>query len=91
MPRFQDISIKRKLTAIIMIASTVALLVVSAGFVAYELVTFRKTMVGDLSTLGEVIGDRCTADLIYNTPDDANDTLHALHIEKHITAAALYD
>jgi len=90
-PRFQDISIKRKLTAIIMIASTVALLVVSAGFVAYELVTFRKTMVGDLSTLGEVIGDRCTADLIYNTPDDANDTLHALHIEKHITAAALYD
>ncbi len=91
MPRFQDISIKRKLTAIIMIASTVALLVVSAGFVTYERITFRKAMVGDLFTLGEVIGDRSTAALSLLKPDDAVETLSALRLEKHITAAALYD
>ena len=60
-PKFQDISIKRKLTAIIMAASTVALLLVSAGFVTYELVTFRRTMAHDLSTLAEIIGNQSTA------------------------------
>jgi len=90
-PRFQDISIKRKLTVIIMIASTVALLLVSAGFVTYELVTFRQTMKTDLFTLAEVIGDRSTAALLYDNKKDAEETLQALRLKKHITGAALYD
>ena len=91
MATFQDISIKRKLTVIIMIASTVALLLVSGGFVTYELVTFRRSMVGDLSALAEIIGDRSTAALAFENKSDAEETLHALSFKKHITAAALYD
>ncbi len=91
MPRFQDISIKRKLTAIIMIASTVALLLVSAGFVTYELVTFRQTMTRDLSTLAEIIGNQSTAALTYGDKDAAKEILAALSAKKHIVAAALYD
>jgi signal transduction histidine kinase/CheY-like chemotaxis protein/uncharacterized membrane protein affecting hemolysin expression len=89
--RFQDISIKRKLTAIIMIASTVALLLVSAGFVTYELVTFRQTMASDLSTLAEIIGNQSTAALTYEDKDTATEILSALSAKKHITAAALYE
>ena len=91
MPRFQDISIKRKLTAIIMIASTVALLLVSAGFVTYELVTFRQTMTRDLSTLAEIIGNQSTAALTYEDQKVAKEILAALSAKKHIVAAALYD
>lgn len=91
MQRFQDIPIKRKLTAIIMIASTVALLLVSAGFVTYELVTFRQTMVGKLSTQAQMIGDRSTAALSFQNKSDAEETLRALGLEKHYVAAALYD
>jgi signal transduction histidine kinase/CheY-like chemotaxis protein/HAMP domain-containing protein len=90
-PRFQDISIKRKLTAIIMVASTVALLLVSAGFVTYELVTFRQTMTHDLSTLAEIIGNQSTAVLTYGDKDAAKEILAALSAKKHIAAAALYD
>jgi signal transduction histidine kinase/CheY-like chemotaxis protein/HAMP domain-containing protein len=90
-PRFQDISIKRKLTAIIMIASTVALLLVSTGFTTYELVTFRQTMSNDLSTLAEIIGNQSTAALTYRDPDVAKEILNALSVKKHIVAAALYD
>lgn len=90
-PRFQDISIKRKLTAIIMIASTVALLLVSAGFVGYDLFTFRNTMVSDLTMLAEIIGDRSTAALSFENQSDAEETLHALSYKQHITGAALYD
>lgn len=88
----QDIPIKRKLTAIIMIASTVALLLVSVGFVAYELLTFRQTMKNDLFTLGQFVGDRSTAALSFpGEQRDAQEELDALAYRKHITAAALYD
>ena len=90
-PRFQDIPIKRKLTAIIMIASTVALLLVSTGFVAYDLATFRQTKVRDLSTLAEIIGNQSTAALTYGDKDAAREILAALNAEKHIVAAGLYD
>ena len=74
-----------------MIASTVALLLVSAGFVTYELVTFRQTMTHDLSTLAEIIGNQSTAALTYGDKDAAKEILAALSAKKHIVAAALYD
>ncbi|HEY2083118.1 MAG TPA: ATP-binding protein [Verrucomicrobiae bacterium] len=91
MPKFRDISIKRKLTAIIMVASTVALLLVSAGFVGYELVTFRQSMKEDLSTLAQIIGNQSTAALTYGDKGAGSEILNALKAKKHIVAAALYD
>ncbi len=90
MARFQDISIKRKLTVITMVASTVALLLVSGGFVLYELTTYREIMQRDLSTLAEVIADQSTAALSYDDAEAAEEILSALKAKKHITAAALY-
>ena len=91
MIRFQDISIRRKLRAIIMVASTVALLLVSGGFFAYEMLTYPKVMVRDLTTLAQIIGDRSTAALDFVNQSDAEETLAALGNRKHITAAAIYD
>lgn len=91
MPRFRDIPIKQKLTVIIMIANTVALLFVSAGLLTYEYVTFRSTMVNDLSTLAQIIGDRSKAALDFSNADDAQKDLNALTYQKHIVSAALYD
>jgi signal transduction histidine kinase/HAMP domain-containing protein len=75
-----------------MIASSVALLLVSAGFVAYELFTFRQTMKNDLDTTAQLVGDRSQAVLRFpDQENDANEELHALVYKKHIVAAALYD
>ena len=73
-----------------MIASTVALLLVSAGFVAYELATFRQMMKNDLLTLGQFIGDRSNVALTFGDEETASEELHALVYKKHITAAVLY-
>src|SRR5438132_12344229 len=86
----RDISIKRKLTLIIMAASTVALLLVSGGFVTYELVTFRQKMVRDLSTLADIIGNRSTAALAFENKEDAEENLNALAANKSIVSACLY-
>ena len=92
MLRLQDIPIKQKLTAIIMIASLVALLLVSAGFVSYELFTFRQSMVSDLSTIANIIGDRSTAAMAFKDRESAQESHCArLGLKKHIVAAALYD
>ena len=74
-----------------MVASTVALLLVAAGFTTYELVTYRQTMSSDLSTLAEIIGNQSTAALTYRDQDAAKEILNALNAKKHIVAAALYD
>src|SRR5437867_48511 len=84
------LSIKRKLTLIIMTASSVALLLVSAGFVAYELVTSRQTMLRDLSTLAQIIGNQSTAALTYQDKAAAEEILRALSAKQHIEAAAIY-
>jgi signal transduction histidine kinase/ActR/RegA family two-component response regulator/HAMP domain-containing protein len=88
--RLQDISIKRKLTLIIMVASTVAVLLVSGGFVAYELITYRQVMTHDLSTLAEVIGNQSAAALTYDDKAAAEEILGALNAKKRIVAAGLY-
>lgn len=91
MPRFQDISIKLKLTAIIMIATTVALLLVSGAFMAYERFTFRQTMVAELSTFSDITGDLSTAALSFENRDEAAKYLRMLKEKEHITGAMLYD
>jgi signal transduction histidine kinase/ActR/RegA family two-component response regulator len=88
--RLQDISIRRKLTLIVMVASTVALLFVSGGFVAYELVTFRGVMTSDLATQAEIVGNQSAAALIYDDPSTAEEILGALRAKKHVMAAGLY-
>jgi signal transduction histidine kinase/ActR/RegA family two-component response regulator len=87
----KTISIKRKLTLIIMASSTIALLLVSAGFVAYELITFRRAMTDDLTTTAQIIGNQSTALLTFGgTEKDASDILGALKAKDHIVAACLY-
>jgi signal transduction histidine kinase/ActR/RegA family two-component response regulator len=88
--RLKDISIKRKLTLIIMAASTVALLLVASGFVTYELITYQKTMRQDLATLAEIIGNESASALDFNDADRATEVLGALAAKKHLRAAAVY-
>jgi signal transduction histidine kinase/ActR/RegA family two-component response regulator/HAMP domain-containing protein len=87
----RDIPIKRKLTAIIMIASTVALALISPLYVYYEWSTLRQTMVKDLATLADVIGNRSSAELAFNDEREAQEELNTLGFKKYIMGAALYD
>src|ERR1043166_3431543 len=90
MGSLRNLSINRKLTLIIMAASTVALLLVSAGFVAFERVTFRQSMIRDPATLGEIIGRPSTAALTLDEQAPAQKILGALTARRHIVAAGLY-
>src|SRR5712671_2076077 len=87
---FKDLSIRRKLTAITMLTSCIALLLACAAFVAYEVFTFRSNLVQELSTLADITGRNCAVALSFNQPDGAEKTLANLSGEKRIMAACIY-
>ena len=94
---FRDASIKRKLTLVIMLASSVSLLIAAACFVANDVVTLRRTMVDDLSALAKIIGANCEAPLSFSQgglsgyEKDATATLSSLKAHPTIVAAGVYN
>jgi signal transduction histidine kinase/DNA-binding response OmpR family regulator len=52
----RNLSIRRKLTAIVMLTSGVAVILASALFVSYDYSTFKRQMVTDLETTAEGLG-----------------------------------
>src|SRR5882672_77161 len=88
---FQNLPIKRKVMAVIMLTSVVALLLTTTAFMVYDFLSYRQTLVRTLSTTSSIIADESTAALAFKNESDAQQILGALKADSHIVAAALYD
>jgi two-component system sensor histidine kinase/response regulator len=88
---FRNLSIKRKLTLMIMIISIFALLLSYALFMTYERIAERREMVRELTTQAEIIGNNSTAAITFNDPESAQETLSALKDQPEIISAVIYD
>src|SRR5262245_59491012 len=86
----KDLSIKGKMTAIIMLTSCLALLGAGAAFVAYELFTYRKTMIRELSTLADITSENCASAVSFRNLAEAERLLATLSKESQIVGAYLY-
>jgi signal transduction histidine kinase len=86
----RDWPIKRKLTAILLLISGLVLLLTSAAFVTYQVVTFRQTMRNNLATRAQILAANSTAALAFANEADAREILDALKYDPHMVAAALY-
>ena len=87
---FRDLSIKRKLTLMIMIISVFALVLSFALFSVYDRIVERREMVRDQGTQAEIIGNYATAAITFNDPDSANETLALLRTQPEIISAVIY-
>jgi signal transduction histidine kinase/DNA-binding response OmpR family regulator len=67
----RNLSIKRKLTAIVVVTSGVAVVLASAAFLAYDYNTFRERMVTDLATTADGLGLLALPALDAETADGA--------------------
>src|SRR5437879_117793 len=90
MPSFRDLSIRRKLTLIVMITTCTAILLACGAFFAFDIHTLRQSRMHDLETLAEVLGSISTAALTFNDQAAAREVLRSLSAKEHIMAAALY-
>ena len=86
----QNLSIKRKLTLITMLTSSLALILSSVSFLIYDLVSFRHLLTQDLMTQAEIIGYNSAGAMEFKDEPAATATLSALTAKEDIVTAVLY-
>jgi len=88
---FQDLPIKRRITAVIMLTSLTALLFTTAVFMVYDSISYRQELIRNLGTTTAIFAESSSAMLAFPSDTEAQAMLATLHANKHIVAAAFYD
>jgi len=83
----RNMTIRHKLTLIIMLTCISALLLAGIVLVVWGQVTFRRNMVRQLSTQARMTAENCKAALAFEDAADAEETLKALSAEPSIVFA----
>ena len=86
----QNMRIKHKLIAIIMLTCVPLLVLASGLFIMWERNVFRSSMVRNLSAQAEMVAENCKAALAFEDAKDAEETLKALHVESSIVFGRVY-
>jgi signal transduction histidine kinase/CheY-like chemotaxis protein/HAMP domain-containing protein len=76
---------------LLMLTSGVALLLACGAFVAYERYSFRRALTQQIESLAMIVGNASTAALEFQDSKVGREVLAALHNEKHITRAVIFD
>ncbi len=87
---FQDLSIKRKLSLIMILTSGVSLLVACGAFLLNERISSRNDIAAEVASLSEVIAANSTAALAFQDQRGAKEILAALRSQPHIVAACIF-
>ncbi len=88
---FKDLSLKRKLTIILMVTSTIAVLMASATSVIFTYFHQREQLTSQLTVLADVIAHNCQASLSFGIPEDAENLLTGLKVRPTIKCACILD
>ena len=86
----RNLSIKRKLTLMAMLTSSIAVVLSSASFLIYDLVSFRHLLSQDLETQAQIISYNSAAAMAFKDESAASVTLSALTAKDDVVAAVLY-
>jgi uncharacterized membrane protein affecting hemolysin expression len=87
----RTLSLRRKLTLVIMINTVVALCAACIGFAEYGVYRFKELRLEDLNALANIVGTNSAAPLVFKDPNSAQDILRALAAKPHILSAVIYD
>jgi signal transduction histidine kinase/CheY-like chemotaxis protein len=90
MALFRAASIKRKLTLLVMMTTTVALVVAAVQFILNDLRDYRRRSVNDLKILAHIIGDNCISPLKFDDAEFAKQVLAGFQAKPNVLAAGVY-
>ena len=86
----RNLSLRGKLTSIIMITCSVAVLIACSVFAVYDVVTFRHSIASELETVVKITGSNMTAALTFGDSNAANEILNSMNIQTHIVEVCVY-
>src|SRR5262245_53192827 len=84
------LSVRHKLTLITMLTCSIALVLSSASFLTYDLVSFRNQLSRDLTTQAQIIAYNSAAAVAFKDVPTANVILSSLSAKEDVVAAVLY-
>jgi len=87
---FLDLSIRRKLTLIIMLTSVSALIVLATAFMSFEKVHLQNEAIRALGLQADLVGANSAAAILFDDFTSATETLSALRADSHIATACIY-
>ncbi|HUF05844.1 MAG TPA: response regulator [Candidatus Binatia bacterium] len=87
---FRRQSVTRKLSAMVLTASGLTLMVACAVFAVYDYASSRYRLVRDVTMLADIVGSNSTGALTFGDEQAARDTLRAMSINSHIIGASLF-
>ena len=86
----RDLSLRYKLMAIVMLTCVSALLLAGAVFTVWEWNSLRQSLVRDLSSHADILGNNCELSVLFDDPVDANSVLETVDPVSAIVAVQLY-
>lgn len=86
-----NISIRKKLTIVIMLASLLMLTLVAGAFVVVEVYSSRDQLIAETKTLASSLGANIKQPLLVGDASTANSLLSSLKLKNGIRAAFLFD
>ena len=90
MKPFRDLPIRRKLVAMTIASSAVALALASGGFLIWDLVAFRSEIERDLAAQARILGENSAAAMTFGDTRAAGETLAALALRPRVLMSCLY-
>lgn len=86
-----NLSIRNKLSGIILLSSLLLIIVISAGLIGNEKISLRQNLRADLLILADIAGANASVGLVFGDIQAATDTLASLQAKTIVTQAWLFD
>jgi|HubBroStandDraft_6_1064221.scaffolds.fasta_scaffold01073_2 two-component system sensor histidine kinase/response regulator len=90
MAKAGSISIRQRLTRIVLTTCAVAISMACITFAAYDVTAFRREMAADLATVAQMTGSNSTAALTFGDAKAAGEVLNSLSAKTHIVEACIF-
>jgi len=87
---FRNLSVRRKLTVIPMVTTTVTLAVAGLLYLTFDFFSLRRDLKHDLGLLAETLGTTSEAAVIFNDEAAATQIVRSLSLKPNVVAAFLY-
>ena len=85
----RNLPIKRKVTLVVLATATACLIVASLALFAFQLVSFRRNFIDDLSALSDVVANSSIASVAFDDKSATVEILKGLKAKAHIRSATV--
>jgi PAS domain S-box-containing protein len=86
----RSLSIRQKITRLVLLTCGVAMLAACGIFATYDYATSRTSLARDLTTLAQITGSNSTAAISFDDAQSAREILASLSVQPHIVEACIY-